>query len=56
MFSREDMFALESNLASQEISYRNRDYFRMLALDNDFHATIFRYVADKLGKQSSGLV
>ncbi len=40
--SREDMFALESNLASQEISYRNRDYFRMLALDNDFHATIFR--------------
>jgi DNA-binding GntR family transcriptional regulator len=40
--SKDDIFRLESNLASQEISYRNRNYLQMLSLDDDFHATIFR--------------
>lgn len=40
--SKDDLFSLESNLAAQEISYRNKNYLRMLALDDEFHATIFR--------------
>lgn len=40
--SEDDLFRLETILAAQEISCRNKDYLRMLALDDHFHATIFR--------------
>jgi DNA-binding GntR family transcriptional regulator len=40
--SKDDIFRLESNLASQEISYRNKNFMQMLSLDDAFHATIFR--------------
>lgn len=40
--TKDDIFQLESNLASQEISYRNKNYLQMLALDDEFHAMIFR--------------
>ena len=40
--SKDDIFQLESNLASQEISYRNKNYLQMLALDDAFHGMIFR--------------
>lgn len=40
--SKDDIFRLESNLAAQEISCRNKNYLQMLSLDDDFHATIFR--------------
>ncbi len=40
--SKSDLFKLESNLAAQEVCRKNRNYFRMLALDDEFHATIFR--------------
>ncbi|NMB19951.1 MAG: GntR family transcriptional regulator [Firmicutes bacterium] len=38
---KDDIFQLESNLAAQEISYRNKNYLQMLSLDDAFHATIF---------------
>lgn len=40
--SKHDVFNLEANLAAQEISCRNKNYLQMLALDDEFHATIFR--------------
>lgn len=40
--SKDDLFRLETNLAAQQISCRDKDFLRMLALDDDFHATIFR--------------
>jgi len=40
--SKDDIFQMESNLASQVISCRNKNYLQMLALDDAFHAAIFR--------------
>ncbi|HHT90664.1 MAG: GntR family transcriptional regulator [Bacillota bacterium] len=40
--SKDDLFELETNLASQKISYRERNYLQMLALDDAFHGAIFR--------------
>jgi DNA-binding GntR family transcriptional regulator len=40
--TEEDIHKLESNLAAQEVSCRNKNYLEMLALDDEFHATIFR--------------
>jgi DNA-binding GntR family transcriptional regulator len=40
--TEEHLYQLESNLAAQELSCRNKNYLEMLALDDEFHATIFR--------------
>lgn len=40
--SRSDIFEMESNLATQEISFRSKNYIQMHALDDKFHETIFR--------------
>lgn len=40
--TEEDVYKLESNLAAQEVCCRSRNYLEMLALDDEFHATIFR--------------
>ncbi|MGB4686787.1 MAG: GntR family transcriptional regulator [Limnochordia bacterium] len=40
--TEEDLHKLESNLAAQEVCYRNKNYLEMLGLDDEFHGTIFR--------------
>lgn len=40
--SKDDLFHLESNLAGQEVCRKNRNFLRMLSLDEEFHRTIFR--------------
>ena len=42
--TEEDVYKLESNLVAQEVC-RSRNYLEMLALDDEFHATIFRFAA-----------
>lgn len=40
--TKDDIYRLESNLAAQEVSFRNNNYLEMLSLDDEFHAIIFR--------------